>query len=210
MGSALRDMLPYAIGLLVSPLPVVAVIVLLAGREGTRKGLIFSITWWLVSFIAVLVLALLAGAATRPPAGAPAWESAIKIIMGVALLVWAAWRYIELRRGPRPPPAWLDRLDDLPPDQLAGVAARLLLSDPIRLSMLIAAALALGSRRLSAPGDLLPAAVFALAGSLGPILARFLPPDSKQWLLRRDDALTFVTALVFGCVFLINGLRALP
>jgi len=209
MGSALRDMLPYAIGLLVSPLPIVAVLVLRAGREGTRKGLIFSITWWLVSVVAVLALALLAGSASRPSTGAPAWESAIKIIMGLVLLLWAAGRYIELRRGPRPPPAWLGHLDDLPPDRLSSLAAWLLLANPITVSMLVAAALALGSHRLSALADLLPAALFALARSLGLIVTRFLPPDTKRWLLRHDDTLTFVTALVFGSAFLINGLRGL-
>ncbi|HZM81270.1 MAG TPA: GAP family protein [Candidatus Limnocylindrales bacterium] len=208
MGSALREMLPYAIGLLVAPLPIVAVVVLTGGREGTRKGIIFCVTWWLVSFVVVLALALFAGAPVRPADAAPAWESAIKIILGLVLLVWAIRHFIEMRRGPRHTLRGLEGLGELPPDRLAATAARLLLIDPLRLSMLIAAALELGSHQLSAADDAVPAGMFALIGTLTVILPMFARP-STQWLLRHNDLLVFLTSLGFGAALLVNGLRQL-
>lgn len=208
MGSALREMLPYTIGLLVAPLPIAAVIVLIAGRDGTRKGIVFCTTWWLVSFVVVLALALVAGAATRPSGAAPGWESAIEIILGLVLLLWAIKHFIEMRRGPRHSVQGLESIGNLPPDRLAGAVARLLLTDPLRLSMLIAAALELGSHQLSAAGDLVPAVMFALTGTLSLILPMFARP-STPWLLRHNDLLIFATSLVFGVALLVNGLRQL-
>jgi hypothetical protein len=214
MGSALREMLPYAIGLLVSPLPIVAVIALVGVREGTRKGIVFCVTWWLVCFVVVLALGLLAGAPglrisnAGPEGAAPGWDSTIKIILGLVLLVWAARHFVEMRRGQRHHGQGLESIGELPPDRLAVVAARLLLTDPLRLAMLIAAALELGSHQLSAIEDLLPAAIFALAGTLTvilPLVARLSP----QWLLRHNDLLVFATSLVFGAALLVNGLRQL-
>lgn len=208
MGLALRGMLPYAIGLLVAPLPIATVVVLIGGRDGTRKGSIFCVTWWLVCFVVVLALGLFAGAPSRPADAAPAWDSAIKIILGLVLLGWAIRNFIEMRRGPRHSLRDLDSIGGLPPDRLAVAVARLLLTDPLRLSMLIAAALELGSHQVSAVYDLVPAAMFALIGTLSVILPMFARP-SAQWLLRHNDLLVFVTSLGFGVALLVNGLRQL-
>lgn len=201
-------MLPYAIGLLVSPLPIVAVIVLIGGREGTRKGIIFCVTWWLVSFIVVLVLSLLAGVPVRTPGVAPGWDSTIKIILGLVLLLWALRHFVEMRRGLRHSQQDLHGIGDLPPDRLALATTRLLLLDPLRASMLIAAALELGSHQLSAIDDLVPSAMFALIGTLSVILPMFAKP-SVRWLLRHNDLLVFATSLCFGVALLVNGLRQL-
>jgi len=208
MGSALRDMLPYAIGLLVAPLPIVAVFVLAGGRQGTQKAIIFCVTWWLVAFVVVLALALFAGAPARPEGGAPVWESGIKIILGLALLLWAVRHFVEMRRGPRHSLRGIETAAGLSPDRLAVLSARLLVTDPLRLAMLIAAALELGSHQLSALDDLIPAAMFALIGTLSVIFPFFAKP-SPQWLLRHNDLLVFVTSLVFGLALLVNGLRQL-
>ena len=208
MGSALRDMLPYAIGLLVAPLPIVAVFVLAGGRQGTQKAIIFCVTWWLVAFVVVLALALLAGAPSRPEDAAPVWESAIKIILGLVLLLWAIRHFVEMRRGPRHFVPGIETVKGLPPDRLAVLTARLLLTDPLRLGMLIAAALELGSHQLSALDDLVPAAMFALIGTLSVILPLFAQP-STHWLLRHNDLLVFVTSLAFGLALFVNGLRQL-
>jgi threonine/homoserine/homoserine lactone efflux protein len=201
-------MLPYVIGLLVAPLPIAAVIVLIGGRDGTRKGIIFCVTWWLVCLVVVLALALFAGAPARPVDAAPAWESTIKIILGLVLLFWAIRHFIEMRRGSRHSLRELESIGNLPPDRLAVAVVRLLLLDPLRLSMLIAAALELGSHQLSAVGDLVPAAMFALIGTLSVILPMFARP-STRWLLRHNDLLVFVTSLCFGVALLVNGLRQL-
>lgn len=203
MGTALAQMLPYALGLLVAPLPIVAASLLRAGRHGTRKMVIFVVTWMLVSFVAVLVLAVVFGGASIVV------HSAFKIALGVILLVVAARRYIALRRRSHRPPDWLGRVESMPPDRLAGLAATLLLTNPITVAMLVAAALTLGAHRLSALEDLLPTLIFAIVGGLAlllPLTGRVSTPR----LLRHAGVLTFLLALGFGTVLLIDGLRALP
>lgn len=208
MGSALGQMLPYAIGLLIAPIPIAAVTVLLAGREGTRKGIIFCVTWWLVSFVAVLVLSVLAGLLPRTPGVTPGWDSAMKIFLGVMLLLWAVLCFIRMLRGQQHSPRILERLDRLPPDRLAEATARLVLADPLRLIMLIAVALELGSHQLSPAADVVLALVFALVGTLAVVLPVFKRP-STSWLLRHNDLLVFLTSLCFGAALLVNGLRQL-
>ena len=51
MGKAFADMLPYTLGLIVSPFPVVAVIALLISANGRAKALLFEATWLIMSWV---------------------------------------------------------------------------------------------------------------------------------------------------------------
>ncbi|MCG5219258.1 GAP family protein [Streptosporangium soli] len=86
MGEAFADMLPYTLGLIVSPFPVVAVIALLISANGRAKALLFEATWLIMSWVVLITLLGTLGATGHAK---PTWLAWLALIIGVFLLVMA-------------------------------------------------------------------------------------------------------------------------
>lgn len=211
MGSALREMLPYCVGLLASALPALAMIILVRTADGTRKAVVFAVTWILSAFVLTLVLTLIVSALDSR-----AWEGAIMLATGVALLIVAGIAYTRIRQGDHAMPRWPATLGEAPPDRIARSAALQAVTNPVNTAMLVAASVALGRRHLPAGEDLLPIAAFVVIGSLV-MLAPFgfagrpaTLDGFDIWLRRNHNLLTLLVGLGFGVSLLVNGLRSLP
>jgi hypothetical protein len=221
MGDALVGMLPYALGLLVSPVPIVAVILLLVSRGGVAKAAAFETTWLVASFAVVLGLARLAALLPRPHgAHLAGWERAATLAAAVGLLAAAGVEAVRLRRGASgSTPRWMTAVDDVTPPRAVGVALALLLANPLNAGMLLGASLELSHRRLHTAGAGLAAALFTLAASLA-VLAPYavalvagprspLLHRARRWLIAHNGLLSCALLLAFGAVFLVRGLRGL-
>ena len=95
MGAAIGDILGLAAGVAVSPLPIVAMILMLATPTGRANGTLFGVGW--LAGLAVLgaVVLALAGPADASDGGEPAaWTGWLKLLLGVLALLLAAkqWR----------------------------------------------------------------------------------------------------------------------
>ncbi len=64
MGAAIGEMLPLAIGIAISPLPIIAVILILTTPKGRSNGLAF-LGGWLLGLAAVGVIVLVVTDAVR-------------------------------------------------------------------------------------------------------------------------------------------------
>ena len=95
MGAAIGDVLGLAAGVAVSPLPIVAIILLLATPRGRANGSLFAVGWLVGLSVLGAVVLLLAGPADPSDDGQPApWTGWLKLLLGVLLLLLAArqWR----------------------------------------------------------------------------------------------------------------------
>jgi threonine/homoserine/homoserine lactone efflux protein len=95
MGAAIGEVLGLAAGVAVSPLPVVAMILLLATPRGRVNGIMFGAGW--LAGLAVLgaVVLLIAGPSDASSGGEPAaWVGWLKLVLGVLALLLAVrqWR----------------------------------------------------------------------------------------------------------------------
>ncbi|MFD0884739.1 GAP family protein [Streptosporangium algeriense] len=222
MGEAFADMLPYTIGLIVSPFPVVAVIALLISANGRAKALLFEATWLIMSWAVLLVLILLVGAADAAGHAKPTWLGWLALIIGVLLLltVFAGIRRATRRRRSEEPrvPRWIAAMDTMTKPRIIGVAAMLIVANPVNLASLAGGAISAGRHPLPLGQRLVLAAVFVVIGSLG-VLAPYvtaLAGDGEQrlqrmrgWLIRHNGALTLLLILVFALLFIARGLRGL-
>ncbi|MFB4268453.1 GAP family protein [Nonomuraea sp. GTA35] len=222
MGKAFADMLPYTLGLIVSPFPVVAVIALLISANGRAKALLFELTWLIMSWVVLLALITLLSAAGAAGHARPAWVAWLALIIGLLLLLMACIgirRAIRRREGAAPRvPRWLAAMDTLNPPKIIAVAALLIVANPVNLASLAGGAITAAHEPLPLGRQLILAAVFVVIGSIGVLTpyATALSAGGEQrlqrmrgWLIRHNGALTLLLLLVFALLFLAKGLRGL-
>lgn len=222
MGKAFADMLPYTLGLIVSPFPVVAVIALLISANGRAKALLFEATWLLMSWIVLIVLIAVLGSAGAAGHARPAWVAWLALIIGALLLAMAVTgvrRAARRREGVAPQvPRWLAAMDTLTPSKIIGVAALLIVANPVNLTSLAGGAITAAHEPLPLGRQLVLTAVFVVIGSIGVLTpyATALSAGGEQrlqrmrdWLIRHNGALSLLLILVFALLFLAKGLRSL-
>jgi threonine/homoserine/homoserine lactone efflux protein len=95
MGQAIGQVLSFGVGVALSPLPIVAVVLMLATPKGRINGLAFLAGWVAGIVVVGTIVLLVSSGASASKHGAPAtWVSIVKIVLGVLLLLLAVrlWR----------------------------------------------------------------------------------------------------------------------
>ncbi|MFC8922938.1 GAP family protein [Cellulosimicrobium sp. NPDC057127] len=223
MGAAIGQSLPVAVGVLVSPLPIVAVVLMLVSGRARANATAFVVVWFVAVGALVLAVALLTGAAAPDDAGPPTWVGVVKLVLGVLLLLLALRKWQgRPREGAEPAtPRWMAAIDAFTPARAAGLALLLGAVNPKNLLLAVSGGAAIGS---AAPGDttaaVVAALVFALVASLGvaaPVVvylttgprAESLLAGLRTWMVRNDAVIMTVLLLVLGAKMIGDGLTAL-
>ena len=223
MGAAIGDILGLAAGVAVSPLPIVAMILVLATPRGRTNGLLFGVGW--VAGLAVLgtVVLALAGPADASSGGQPAaWTGWLKLLLGVLALLLAA---VQWRGRPAPGdepemPKWMSSIDRLKPGGAVGLGALLSAVNPKNAALTIAAAASIAGAGLPGGEQAVVLAVFVLIGSAGvlaPLVLYLLAGEGavrtldswKTWATAHNAAVMAVLFLVFGFKLVGDGIAVL-
>ena len=223
MGKGISEVLPYAIGVAISPVPIIAVILVLFSRRADVNGPVFLLGWVLALAVVSTVVYLVAHA-THPRTSGSSSDaiSWIKIVLGVVFLLLAVrnWRN-RPKPGTEPEmPKWMAGIDALTPPKAFGLAVLLAGVNPKNLILAIGAATGLARFGLSTTDAVVSLIVFVLVASLtilGPVISYVLGGDSarttldvlKDWLRVHNDAVMAVLFLVFGVVLIAKGLASL-
>lgn len=90
MGKAIGDILPTAIGVAISPVPIIAIVLMLGTPRARSNGPAFAIGWIAGLAIAgTLMLVIANGNATQTSGGPATWASVLKLVLGVLFLLLA-------------------------------------------------------------------------------------------------------------------------
>lgn len=223
MGAAIGQSLPVAVGVLVSPLPIVAVVLMLVSGRAKANAFAFLVGWFVAVGAVTLLVALLAGAGSDTEAGTPLWAAIVKIVLGLALLLLAVkqWRG-RPRAGVEPPaPKWMAAIDGFTPVKAAGLAVLLGAVNPKNLLLVVSGGTAIAT---AAAGDtnaqVVASVVFALVASLGvatPVFIYLFMGDRaatmldglKAWMIHNNAVIMAVLLLVLGAKMLGDGIAAL-
>lgn len=223
MGAAIGQSLPVAVGVLISPLPIVAVVLMLVSGRARANAFAFLVGWFVAVGAVTLVVALLAGAGTDTGQGTPSWTAIAKVVLGLALLLLAVkqWRG-RPRAGVEPPaPTWMAAIDGFTPVKAAGLAVLLGAVNPKNLLLVVSGGAAIAT---AAAGDtnaqVVASIVFALVASLGvatPVFiylfmgdrAAALLDELKAWMIHNNAVVMAVLLLVLGAKMLGDGVAAL-
>jgi hypothetical protein len=224
VGAAIGGTLPLALGVALSPIPIIAVVLILTTQRARVNGTVF-ITGWLAGLAVAGAIALsIAGPADASSSGAPAtWVSWLKVVLGAALLLVAALQFRNRpRNGDRVElPKWMGRVDEIKPLPAAGLGVLAGLN-PKNLLLVAAAAAAIAQTGISGGEQAIAYLVFALVGTLGvgtPVViyfamgARSQKPLSelKDWMAQHNAVIMAVICLIIGVKLIgdaIGGLTA--
>jgi threonine/homoserine/homoserine lactone efflux protein len=223
MAESLAAVLPIAIGVILSPLPVVAVILMLFSPRARANGLAF-LAGWAVGLAAVGALTLLlASSQDVEQGGTPArWTLALKLLLGAGLL-FLAYRSFEKRprEGEEPSlPAWMRTVDSFTPARSLGLAALLSGVNPKNFLLTVSAMSGVALAGLPAGQSIAVLVVFVLVSSLGvavPVAYALLGGESarasldgwKMWLVAHNAVVMAVVLLVLGVKVFFEALAGL-
>ncbi|MFN8151392.1 MAG: GAP family protein [Solirubrobacterales bacterium] len=128
MADAIGDILPLAVVVALSPIPIIGVTLMLATPRARSNGLAFLGGWIVGLAVAGAVFLLLSGGAGAASDGGPAtWVSVLKIVLGLFMLRVALrqWRGRPRDGAKAPMPKWMQSVDHFKAPKAAQLAVLL-------------------------------------------------------------------------------------
>lgn len=212
MGAAIGQILGSAVGVAISPVPIIAVILMLFSRAAGRNSVSFLVGW-----IAGLVLAsAIVLSIGLDSSGDPSDTSGvIKVLIGVLFLVLGVKQWTSRPRDGAEPemPAWMASIDDLAAPKAFGLGLLLSGVNPKNLGLTIAASASIGAAGLSGGEQAATVAVFILIASITiivPVVGYLIAGERATPLLNTmKDWLTQNNATVMTILFVVLGAKVL-
>jgi threonine/homoserine/homoserine lactone efflux protein len=223
MWDAVGAILTFAIGVAISPVPIIAVILMLFSSHARVNGTLFLLGW-------ALALAVICGAAyALSDTGNVATDSTAaetvawgRIVVGVLFLL-IALRQWRSRPGPDAAPempAWMTGIDSFAPGKAFVMALLLAGVNPKNLLLSASAGAALAQTGVSSTDAVIALIVFVVVASItimGPLIyyfvggerARAALDSMKGWLAAHNAAVMMVLFLIFGVKLIADGIPVL-
>lgn len=207
--SVLGDLLSAGIGIALSPIPVIALILMLLSARATRTAPAFAAGWVLGVVVATIVMMLIAPEPSDD--GGSTSSGIVRLALGLLFLVMA---FGQWRKRPKPGeeaelPKWMAAIDTMPPGRAFGLGTLLAAANPKNLTLAITAALAIVQSGASAGGKTAGVIIFVLIATcsvVGPVVAYLTMRErsapalgrAKDWLRQNNATVMFVVLLIFG------------
>ena len=223
MNEAIGQVLPFGVGVGLSPVPIIAVVLMLATPRARANGLAFLIGWVVgLSLVGAIVL-IVSGGIDASEGGEPAtWVSWLKIILGLLLLALAVKQWRGRPRGDEEAtlPKWMTTIDSFGPPKALGFGVLLSGANPKNLLLTIGAAAAIAGTGIAADQETIALAIFILIGTIGvgaPVIMYFVLGERsrklldglKSWMAANNTVIMAVLILVIGAKLLGDGISGL-
>ncbi|MBP3978056.1 GAP family protein [Microbacterium sp. BLY] len=220
MGAVIGETLPLAVGVAISPVPIIAAILMLLSPKARATSVGFLLGWVGGIVVAVTVFTLLSGVlpAEDPDASRPV-RGVIQLILGALLIALAIGQWRKRPKGGEPPvlPAWMKAIDTMSFGTALGLGLLLSAVNPKNLLLTAAAGIDIGGAELSGSTTVLAIGVFTLIGAstvalpvVGYLFAASrlrAPLDSlRRWLAAENTVIMAVLLLVIGVSLVGKGL----
>jgi threonine/homoserine/homoserine lactone efflux protein len=222
LGDVIGDLLPSALAVALSPVPVVAIVLVLGSPRARTSGPAFALGW-IAGLLAVSVAVVtLVGGTTGDSDSDDAGLAGLKLAVGVLFLLMAAKQW---RRRPGPgeepaTPAWMATVDSASPARAALLGLALSAANPKNLALTLTAAASIAEAGMDPTDETIATAVFVAVGSVTVAgLALLYLADSaraarplaavKHFMSHNNAAIMFVVLLLIGIKLLGDGLAGL-
>lgn len=215
LGQAIGDLLPLALGIAISPIPVIAVILMLFSQRARANSAMFLLGWIIGVLGGTVVVLIIANTQDLTQSNGQPEDSVstVKLVIGVLLVLLAARRWRgRSKEGETPElPKYLQAIDTLTPPKALGLGVLLSAVNPKNLLLIIAGAVTISQADLSDTDTIVAVAVFvviAISTVAVPVAlynvmgARAQPvlESMRAWLAENNATVMAVLLLVIGVV----------
>ena len=222
LSQAIGELLPYAVGIALSPIPIIAVIVMLGTPKARSNGPAFALGWVIGLAVVSVAVALLASGADDSSSTAATTVSWANVILGVLLLAMAArrWRGRPKAGEVQEMPKWLSAVDTFTPVKSLGLGALLSGANPKNLALAAAAGASIAQAGVGEGQEAAAIAIFVALASVtvvGSVLfyvfggskAERPLASVKTFMTDNNSTIMMVILLIFGVKQLGEGLPGL-
>ena len=220
MGAVIGDILTLALGVAISPIPIIAAILMLLSPKARVTGTGFLLGWVLGIVVAVTVFTLLSS--VLPEAEEDASQpikGVIQLVLGILLLLLALrqWRG-RPKAGAEPAlPKWMQAIDTITFPTALGLGFLLSAVNPKNLLLAASAGVTIGAAGLATGSIVVVIAVFTLIAAstvLVPVVGYLLAADKlrgpldalRGWLAKENAVIMAVLLLVIGVAIIGKGI----
>jgi threonine/homoserine/homoserine lactone efflux protein len=218
VGAGLGAVLPFAVGIAVSPIPIIAIIVILFSQQARVNGPVFLLGWAggltaLSTLIYVAASAATAGADDATDTSVTWW----RLLLGLLLVVLAVRKFRGANDGDEP--KWMRGVDHISPWRALVLAALLSSVNPKNLVLTIGGIGALVSLDLSGADAALGIGVFVTiaSSSIGAAVGYYFAGGAgaqhhlerlRAWMDTHNNAVMGSLMLIIGVLLISKGLGA--
>ncbi|MCA0216187.1 MAG: GAP family protein [Actinobacteria bacterium] len=203
--------LPLAVGVALSPFPLISVVLLLMSPRGRAAGATFLVGR-VLGLAVMLAIIIAASELLYSAANGTGIPTVIKLLIGVALIVLGLSKWRPKPAGTEPKlPGWMNAIDGFSPARAFGLGLLLSITNPKELALAIPLGVTIGGALL-APGEtVLVGALFVLVASISvavPVIALAIAPTRmrpaldrlRAWLTQNHSVVMGVLLIVIGAV----------
>ena len=223
MGQAIGQVLSFGVGVAISPVPIIAVVLMLATPKGRVNGPAFLAGWVVGLAVLGTIVLLVASGASASTHGTPAtWVSILEIVLGVLLWLLAVRQWRGRPHGEDEPqlPGWMKTIDGFTPARSVAMGVALSAINPKNLLLTVGAAAAIAQTGASSLSQAVALAVFIVIATLGvgvPVGIYFVMGDRgsnilrglHDWMARENATIMAVICLIIGAKLVGDAISAL-
>ena len=216
------DLLSVAIGVALSPIPIITIVLMLGTPRARANGPAFALGWILGLVVVAAIVLLIAGGADDPDSTASDGANWLKVLIGVLFLALAVkqWRSRPRAGEEAELPAWMATVDTFTPARSFGLGALLSGANPKNLALTAAAGATIAQADLDTGGQVVAVAVYVVLASLtvaGPVIAYLVATDRtskplaaiKEFMAAHNAVIMMVVLLILGMKLLGQGMSGL-
>ncbi|HET8915081.1 MAG TPA: GAP family protein [Propionibacteriaceae bacterium] len=222
VGSVIGEILPLAVGIAISPIPIIAAILMLLSPKAKATSLGFLLGWLAGILVTVLLCTLLSSVLSHgDSSGSSPIHGVIKIILGALLLFLAVkeWRARPAKGEEAAMPKWMSAIDSMTAIKGLGLGFLLAAVNPKNLLLGISAGVIIGDASLSSADATVVIVIYVLIASCSVLIpvvgylvasARVAAPLDRLrgWLVDNNATIMAILLLVIGFAVIGKGIAS--
>ncbi len=211
--------LSTAVAIAISPVPIIATVIMLIAPRARASGVGFAVGW-LAGILAAtgLLSALLISLADSGPRLGPTVRALVLALLGVVLIALAVRQFRNRARASVP--AWMNAVDKMSVTHALALGFALAALNPKNLTLSAAAGVEIGAAELNTAQTLVATCLFALIAAssvLLPVATYLASPERmatpltalKNWLTANNSAVMATLLAVLGTILVGKALALL-